>query len=345
MDRKQYFEMKLDMDSQLLRERTLPKLQAMMASSNMGFRRDADTNGFFLSRELTALEKTAIEYMPPEFTARKLWTVENLGAGLKSVNYAEILRSGKAKFLSDGETEVPNASATRSETPSPVRKGKILYSITLEEMEAMARSGVPLDSQKALAAKEGVEALLNDSVWFGDKARGIKGFFSWAKDGMLNVITPASVGVGSTNTWSTKTAEQIWDDLVNLAVASENATNDTIRSNVLAVSGSNYNLLMYKKFTDTTGQTLMARIKETGMFDRIERCPELKSVTHAGLVSNKGVAIAFSDRPDCFKIHHPLEFTTLPLEVEGFEHKVYCHADTAGLLQYRKHAGSYLLDV
>jgi hypothetical protein len=346
MDRRGYFAIKTDMDLKTITEKTLPQVQALLAMSNVGFKRDADTNGFFLNRELTLLEAKAIEYTPPEFSSRKLWTVENAGAGLKSINYAEILRSGRAKFLTDGETEVPNASATRGETPTPVRKGKIKYVITLEEMEAMARSGAALDTQKALAAKEGTEALLNDTVWFGDKLRGLKGFFAWAKDGMLNAITPVN-GAAGTKPWSTKTAQEIWDDLVNLAVASETATNDTIRSNVLAVSGTNYNLLMYKKFTDLQGSgTLIQRIKETGMFDRVERCPELLSVTHAGVVSAKGVGIAFSDRSDCFKIQHPLEFTTLPISIEsGFEHVVYCHADTAGLMQYRKYAGSYLTDV
>ncbi len=348
MNREQYYKLKLAMDSKTIAEKLVPALQLSLASSNrFDNRKFAQDNneGFFLQRELTLLETRAIEYMPSDMTSRKLFKVENVGSGIASINYAEILRSGRAAFSGEKNQVIPNATAKRTETPSPVRKGKIKYTISLEEMEAVMFSGVSLDSQKVKAAKEGTEWLLNNTVWFGDKDNGLKGLFSWIKDGYLEAI-PVVNGTAGTPEWSTKTAAEIWADLIKLKKSSDIKTVGQIESNVLGCGVTNYNLLKFTTFTDTVyqGKSIYERILQSGMFDRIEKCPELENVTVTGVCTNKSVVVAFSDRDDVFKIHHPMEFTTLPLEIEGFDSTVYCHANTAGLFMYRKWGGSYLLN-
>lgn len=352
MNREEYYKLKLKMDQAYIQKKVMPNL-ALSAVGNRRFNMDSflkDANeSFFLQRELTLLEAKAIEWFPTDMTSRKLFTVENVGSGISSINYAEIIRSGRAVFSGEKDTAIPNANARRTETPSPVRKGKIKYTITLEEMEAAMFSGQSIDTQKALAAKEGVEYLLNQTAWFGDKANGLKGFFTHMESQYLEAISPTN-GTSGQPYWAQKTAAEIWADLVKLKKSSDVNTNGQIVSNVLAVGVESYNILAFTTFTDTIyqGRSILERIQQTGIFDRVEKCPELTSVTNAKLptpITSKSVAVAYSDRPDVFKLHHPLEFTTLPMEIEGFDTVVYCHANTAGLFMYRKYGGAFLINV
>jgi hypothetical protein len=188
---------------------------------------------------------------------------------------------------------------------------------------------------------------------------GLPGFFSYATANnpsgaaALNVITPTN-GAAGTQPWSTKIAEEILDDVKKLKIAADVATDSAIDTNVLGVGTEQYNLLRFTYFNDTqTGETLLDRIVRKGIFDRVEKCPELNYInadftqakTAAEKAASTSMAIAFSDRRDVFVRHIPLELTSIPLQIQGFTHTVYYHCDDAGLLMYQKYGGTYLDNV
>lgn len=333
VDRQNYFKRKLIADSI-----TIKNFHPMLS----------DNDTAFLQHELTAIEAQMIEHFPTDTSHRKLWKVVNLGAGLKSIDYQELLRTGQSKYAAYGETNIPSASAEGTSTPNPVRKAKIKYSFEIEDLEYMARSGFNLEAQDALAAKEGNEYTFNQTAFFGNKPLGLKGFFTYAKDSFCAVVTPvAGAGAGANNTWATKTADEIWADVMKLKRAAREETKGQVDNNVLAVGIVNYGELEAKCFTVggvNTGESVLDRIVKKRVFARVEMCPELDLVTVTGLVSNQNVAIAFSDRMDVFKRHIPLELTAIPMQIAGFTHTVYLHADDAGLFMYRKYGGTYLLN-
>jgi hypothetical protein len=333
LTREKYFKKKLMMDRALLLA-TVP------------FQQDADVTYF--QKELTAIETEAIVHQPVDTTSRKMWTVVNIGKGPQAIEYRELLRAGQADFTGYGDTDsIPRANVSRTNSFSPIRKAKIWYGWELEDVEAMDFANFALERESSIAAKEGMEYTFNKTAWFGNVARGLPGFFTWAAGGYLNAITPvAGASAGADNTWATKLPEEILNDVIRLQMASGVATNSRIKSNVLGVGTEGYGLLQYTYFNGLgTGESVMDRIISKKIFDRVEECPELNNITVPGLATNVNAAIAYSDRKDVFKLHHPLEFTTLPLQVEGFSYKVYCHGNTAGLFLYQKFGGSYLLDI
>lgn len=346
MDRKEYFKRKMFADSI-----TIQNYHPMFT----------DNDTAFLQNELTAVEAEMIEYFPVDTSHRKLWQVVNLGPGLKSIEYHELLRSGQSKYGAQGETEIPNASVKRMSIQLPVRKAKIKYSFEIEDVGYMERSGFNLEAQDALAAKEGNEYTFNGTAFFGKSKAGLKGYFSHATESNLSVITPvAGAGVGADTTWETKTADEIYDDCMKLKRAGREDTKGQVDNNVLAVGIKNYGHLESKRFklgSVLTSETVLNRLLTNKIFDRVEMCPELDSnrsdvykdleadePTVSALIKNKNVAIAFSDRKDVFKRHIPLELTPIPLQIHGFTHTVYLHADDSGLLLYRKYGGAYLLN-
>lgn len=300
-----------------------------------------DSDSLYLANELSIVEAKVIEHFPTETTHRKLWKVTNQGAGLKSIDYAEIMRSGQSSYTAYSATDIPNAAVKRTSTPSPVRKAKIKYTYELEDIDYMRRAGISLDPQMALAAKEGNEYTFNQTAWFGRKDLGLKGFFSYAQDGMLSNPTRTN------SVWASNTAEQIWDDLLKLKKAADVDTKGAIDNNVLAVGITNYYDLKETYFTlggIQTSESVFDRIMKTGLFDRVEKCPELDSVTVADVVTAQNVAIAFSDREDVFKRQIPVEIIALPIQQSGFTFTVYMHADDGGLFLYRKYGGAYMIN-
>lgn len=305
-----------------------------------------DNNTFFLQKELTAVEAQMIEHFPTDTTHRKMWKVVNLGPGLKSIDYHEIMRTGRSEYVAYGETDIPSATAKRNAVPNPVRKSKIKYSFEIEDVDYMKRSGQRLDDQDAKAAKEGNEYTLNNTAWFGRSDLGLKGYFSHAVDGNLAVVSPVSgASSGADNTWATKLPEEILDDVKRLKVAGRTNTSGAIDYNVLGVGTEGYSLLQFTYFNTVTGETVLDRILNKKIFDRVEMCSELDTVTVSGLVTAQNVAVAFSDRTDVFKRHIPVELVAIPIQVQGFTLTVYLHSDDAGLFLYRKYGGAYLLDI
>jgi hypothetical protein len=226
----------------------------------------------------------------------------------------------------------------------------------------MQRSGFNLDMEDAKAAKEGNEYTLNSTAFFGNKPVGLKGYFSYATDNKLAVITPvAGAGVSADNTWTTKTAEEILEDCTKLKRAGREETKGQVDYNVLAVGIKAYGELESKCFTvggQMTSESVLDRLLKKRMFERVEMCSELDKTRNDiydtlakdskevnTLLNNKNVAIAFSDRTDVFKKHTPLELTSIPIQVVGLTYTVHMYSDDAGLFMYRKYGGAYLLDV
>lgn len=332
LDREWYFKKKLEMDRAKL-------------LSTIPFQKDSDVD--FFQTELTHKETEAIIHVPEDTTSRKMWTVVNIGRGAQVIEYRELLRSGRAEFTAYGDDNVPRASVSRAQNFSPVRKAKIYYGWELEDIETSDFAGFSLQGESNIAAKNAMEYRFNNTAWFGAVAQGLPGYFTWASGGFLNTVTPvAGISSGADNTWATKLAEEIWNDVIRLKLASGMATGGQIKSNVLGVGTEGFGLLQYTHFNNLgTGETIMDRIISKKVFERVEECPELNTVTVAGLVTAKNCAIAYSDRKDVFKLHHPLEFTTLPMQIKGFSSRIYCHGNTAGLFCYQKFGGSYLLDI
>lgn len=335
LEREKYFKRKLIKDRQTIQ--------------NVHLLDDDSDATFFLEKELTIVEQTQIEHFPTDTSFRKLWSVVNLGPGLKSIDYHELLRTGQSKYVAYGETEIPSATAKRKSNPNPVRKAKIKYSFEIEDLEYMARSGQSLEDEDAKAAKEGNEYTFNKTSFIGNRPIGLKGFFTYAQDGALAVVTPTTGGEsGATQRWETKTADEIYEDCRKLKVAARQATRGKVDNNVLGVGINAYDILEGTYFFVNgvqTSETVLDRIKSKSMFERVEMCQELDNITVEGICTNVAVAIAFSDRTDVFKRHIPLELTSIPLQIHGFTHTVYMHADDAGLLMYRKYGGTYLLNV
>jgi hypothetical protein len=332
LERKWYFNKKLQMDRALLLA-TIP------------FQKDSDIDYF--QGELTYREKQAIIHIPEDMTSRKMWQVVNVGRGFQTIEYRELLRTGRAEFTSYGDDNVPRANVSSAQNFSPIRKAKIFYGWELEDIETQDFSTFSLQGESNIAAKNAMEYRFNNTAYFGATSKGLPGYFTWATGGYLNAVPQvAGLSAGADYTWATKLPEEILNDVIRLKLASGIATNSAIKSNVLGVGTEGYGLLQYSFFNGMgTGESVMDRIKSKGIFERIEECPELNNVTVAGLVTAKNVAIAYSDRPDVFKLHHPLEFTTLPLQIKGFSSRIYCHGNTAGLFLYQKYGGSYLLDI
>lgn len=303
-------------------------------------------NGQFLQRELTRIEAKVIEYVPPAFSSRELWAVNNEGSGLESIEYEEIVRSGLAEFINDQTTELPYADFAVGQTPAPVRNMAIGYKWSHQDLMKSIQAKRPLKDQKALAAKEGTEQRLNVTAWMGNQALGVKGFFSYLDK--MNKIAPTNGSSGQA-TWISKTAPEIYLDIKKLIAASDVNTNGVFESDTLGLPVAQYRTVHDTPMSnDIMSITIAERILSTTSIKRIVKCPELKNITaKVGSISIAGqdVAIAFNSRDDVFKLQHAVEFTTLPMQVVLFNYIVPCYADTAGLFYYRTNCASFLAGV
>ncbi|MEY2703039.1 MAG: hypothetical protein RLY43_1677, partial [Bacteroidota bacterium] len=262
-----FYQMKIQHDAAVL-QNVLSRIGG--TSNHRDYAQVQKDGSMFLHEELTRIDTVAIEATPAQFTTRQIWKVRNVGAGFRALKQPFYERQGKAVFMGDAQTdatkETGRVSAEKTSDLKQVRKCFDWYEIDLFDIESMMVAGEQLDTQKGIALREGIEALLNDTVFFGYKQAGIYGFFDHAvtaKD-VYKEIAPTA-GASTYYDWARKTASEIYDDIDKLATACFDATNGQIDTKILVVPPKQYKRLYSARFGDVIGDTVAKRLLDNNI--------------------------------------------------------------------------------
>lgn len=198
-------------------------------------RQDADLTGF-IPRELEAIIAGAYRREYPELMGRQLVPVqEGIPAWAETVKYNIYDRFGLAKLIAAYADDLPRADIVKDEVRSPIRSFGVAFGYNVDEMLAAEAGQLPLDAEKANAARMAYEEKIDRIIANGDSAANLVG--------LLNVpnalsYTVPNDGTGTTKTWSTKTPDLILRDLHGFYQFMKDQTNDvhTMKRIVLPVT-------------------------------------------------------------------------------------------------------------
>lgn len=136
-----------------------------------------DTGTVFFQRQLEAIESTTYDVLYPDLEARECFPTFNFGgAGATSLTFRSFDRAGTADIINARATDLPKSSISGKEYSIGVKSIGVAYDFDVDEVQAAAMTGLPLEARRAEAAKRGYEETINAIAWNGGE--GLRGFFS-----------------------------------------------------------------------------------------------------------------------------------------------------------------------
>jgi hypothetical protein len=289
---------------------------------------DANESIFF-TRQLEAVKSQTYDV---KFKPNKILSILPVSStydpAIEVITWRQYSKVGTAKMIADYAQDFPRVDVFGTETSVKPKDIGDSYGYSIGEIRRAAVTGYPLEQKRANVAREAIDNKLNYIALNGDTNTNLKGFLNYSG---ITEYTVASGGTGGTKTWSTKTAQQILDDMNGIVFSVINATNGIEIPDTLLLPMQQYNLIMTKRIGDGSDETVMSYFLKTNRYiTRIEWLTELSS-SGAGSTAQM---YAFVNDKSHLEIEIPLMFEQFEPEKKGLAYTIPCMARTASLLVY-----------
>lgn len=274
-----------------------------------------DLGANFFARELEHLKSQTFDVVYADLKARDLFPVNNEGGfGITSITYQSFDKTGKAKIINGGSKDLPRADAGGKELSNPVREIGISYAWNVKEIAAAARTGRPIDRQRADAANRAVEELVNEIAFSGNADHGLPGFLT-----NPNIPTSTVTDPGGGTEWVNKTPSQIYFDMVD--TVNDIFTNSLMReqADTVLLPPAQWSLIASLRMADGTDTTILNYFADNNPWgitrDSVIAVNELTGAGTAGA----DIMVAYTRRADKLQFEIPAELQFLPPQEQGLE--------------------------
>jgi hypothetical protein len=244
----------------------------------LGNRKDA-SGAVYFQRQLESIEAKLYEIKKPELEYTEYIPVSSRDpAGAETITYRMYDLLGMAKIIANYADDLPRADVLMTEHTQPVKTIATSFGYTVQEIEAGAMTGYPLDEGRATAARRVYREKESSIAWNGDAAFGLVGLL-----GNANISTIAAPnGAGGTPEWSTKTPAEIIADIATMVSTIRTQSLKIHRGNTLLVPEAQYIILSTTPRSETADTTIMQFIMNNREAYGIERIGSINELDGAG---------------------------------------------------------------
>lgn len=275
-------------------------------------------------QDLNAIDKRVYEPHASELKARSVFSLKtDIPAGAKTYSYDVMTRSGAAKILAPGATDVPLVDADLTEETVKVYSIAAAFNISVQEVREAQMAGRQIEVTKADTVRKAIAEKENKIAFTGDVQHSIKGLTDSV--GIQIYATPQNAGATSTK-WKDKTGEEIIDDLIE-AKSKVDLLNGH-EADTLLLTPETKKYLQKKVYNEFTKQTALQYIQSENMFARIETINDLKGKGLAGTEC----FVVFDSSPDVVQLGIPMDIMRHPQEYAFPNTKVPFEERTTGLI-------------
>ncbi|MET4562185.1 hypothetical protein ABIA69_003371 [Lysinibacillus parviboronicapiens] len=275
-------------------------------------------------QDLNAIDQRVYEPHASELKARSIFALKtDIPAGAKTYSYDVLTRSGAAKILAPGATDVPLVDADLTEETVKIYSIAAAFNISVQEVREAQMANRQIEVTKADTVRKAIAEKENQIAFSGDKTHGIKGLTDSV--GIQVYATPQNEG-GTSTKWADKTGEEIVDDIIE-AKSKVDMLNGH-EADTLLLTPDAKKQLQKKVFNEFTKQTALQYIQSESFFKRIETINDLKGKGLAGT----DCFVVLDSSPDVVELGIPLDIMRHPQEYAFPNTKVPFEERTTGLI-------------
>lgn len=281
-------------------------------------------DGLITPQDLNAIDKRIYEPHESELKARKVFAVKSdIPTGAETYSYDVITRSGAAKILAPGASDVPLVDADLERHTVDIYSIAAAFNISVQEVRQAQMSGRPIEVTKADTVRKAIAQKENQIAFSGEEAYKIKGLTD--ATGVQVYAVPQNKGATSTK-WADKTGEEIINDIIDAKGKVDKLPGHEADTLLLTTDAK---LLLQKKvFNDFTKQTAIQYLQAEGFFKTIETVEDL---------AKKGLAdsdcfVVLDSSPSVVELGISMDITRHPQEYAFPNTKVPFEERLAGLI-------------
>lgn len=293
-------------------------------------RLDANESVFF-ARQLEYIRPKAYDIKRAALSAMTLFPVDtSLPAGANTITYRQYDQVGAAKIIASYADDLPRADVTAKEFTSPIRGIGDSYGYNVQEIRHAMYANVPLETKRQAAARRAHDELINKLAWAGDSVSGLPGFLSNAN---IPGYTVPAVGTGSSKLWSTKTGEQILDDMNGIVNQVVTQSKGVHKPNELWLPLAQYTLIASKQFDKTVSpMTILECFLNANPYVKtVKPIPELASTANGGSYGTYDGMVAADNSIDNYQLNIAMMFMQHPPQQRNLEFVIPCESRFGGV--------------
>jgi len=296
-------------------------------------RQDGDTR--HLDATETAFFKRQLEYVKTktyDIKYRNLKAMQLIPVSTEAPAGADYIiwysygKAGMAKIVSDYAHDFPRVDVYATENQSKIYSLGDAYGYSIKEVRRAAMAGNSLDTRRANTARRAMDELFDKLAWFGDTDFNIQGFFDYP--GITEYTVPN--GAAGTPQWTTKTPDEINDDLVGLCDAVSVPTNGREQVDTILLPRARFNLLKNTRMGGASDTTIFKYFTDNNPSITIEVLDEL---VDQGVGSTQRM-IGYVKDSEHLTQEIPQPFEQFEPDKKGMTWEIPCHAEFGGVIVY-----------
>lgn len=290
-------------------------------------RLDANESIFF-ARELEYVKSKAYDVKYPANNALALFLVSTeADAGADYISYESYDMIGMAKIIANYADDLPRADVKGNLNSVKVFSIGVSYGYSTKDIRRSRMAGKNLPTRKAEAARRANDNTVNRIAFHGDAEHGIVGILD---NPNISKYTIPATGTASGTEWSSKTAQQILDDMNNAVSSIVDSTNGVEIPDTILLPIDQYNYIAATLLPDSGGFTILSFfLKNNPYIKTIKPVHELK-----GADDGDDVMLIYRNSADALTLELPLPFNQLAPQNKNLEFVVPCESSTAGIIVY-----------
>lgn len=321
-----------------------PGLAMLLASGqDTRYIRDA-AEGVSFARSAEHIRPGMLDVLFPEYEGMKFVPQEpGIDPGKEIFTYRGLRKTGRATLVKSYAEDANLAEITGVEASQAIRPFKSAYAYTTQEIRAAMLAGTPIDVKKAMAARDAIALVIDETIFYGNTEGGLLGMLNQASTTSYTIATGA---LGS-KLWRKKTADEMVADLHGIVNNVVKATLGVHRPNAMLLPLAAYNLASTRRMGDGSNQTVLSFFLSTNPYiQSVDPSYRLDAVNSAatpgwGGTANTSRMMVYEKRADRLVLLLPIEFEQgLPFQ-RHFVTTTECHARCGGVISYFPGSISY----
>jgi hypothetical protein len=269
--------------------------------------------------------------------ARTLFPVSSSAdPGAETISYQTWDHIGMAKLIHTYAEDLPNVEVTATKTTRQVYGQAIAFSYSVQDIRAARFANKPLDQKKVNAARRQMLYLEDKIAFFGNTSLGVPGTDI---PGVINNANITSVtipdGASGDTRWSTKTPDEIVDDVGLMATTIRASTNGVESPRRLLLPDSQHGLISTKRLTDSTTTIYNFILSSNPWVSEIVPVYTLTGTAPSSAsYDSLDPAMLYNPDPEKLTLEVPQDVEYFPVQEKGLMFETPVHSRTAGVIIY-----------
>lgn len=274
-----------------------------------------------LARQLEHVESTVYQTKYPAFKARMLIPLDtSIPSGAETVTYQMWDSFAMAKVVANAADDLPLVDVMAKEFSARVKSLGVSFTYSVQDLRAIALSGQPIDTMRAIAARRAIEAGMDEVAAFGLPEASMPGFLNHPN---VPLIAP------TTGNWASATAEQIFADLNKLVSSMVTATRGIHMPDTMLLDTASFELLASKPVGSDFSKTILRVFLDSNVHIRnIDSWYQLDKANVAGTGPR---AMVYARTPEVVQLRIPQGFEQFPPQARNLAFVIPCHSRIGGV--------------